>query len=207
MSERDERAVASEDPGRAFGPVSDDAQPPDDEPGIEDAPALPPASGVDLGKALLAQAKADARDQGRRTADRQAVRTGDVDRQPRSSSAADDRDPQPLGASVDRLVTERGWAANAAVGGVVARWPVVVGPELADHCVPERYADTVLTVRAESTAWATQLRLLAPMLVARLNAECGDGTVTAVKVLGPGGSAPNPGRLRVPGRGPRDTYG
>jgi predicted nucleic acid-binding Zn ribbon protein len=135
------------------------------------------------------------------------VRTGDVDRQPRSSAAADDRDPQPLGASVDRLVTERGWAANAAVGGVVARWPVVVGPELADHCVPERYADAVLTVRAESTAWATQLRLLAPMLVARLNAECGDGTVTQVKVLGPGGSAPNPGRLRVPGRGPRDTYG
>jgi predicted nucleic acid-binding Zn ribbon protein len=194
--------------------VTEDALPPDPaggfppEESLEEArPALPPPSGVDLGRALLAQAKADARDQGRRTADRQALRTGDVDRQRRSSAAPDDRDPQPLGTSVDRLVAERGWAANAAVGGVVARWPVVVGPELADHCVPERYADTVLTVRAESTAWATQLRILAPMLVARLNAECGDGTVTQVKVLGPGGSAPRPGPLRVPGRGPRDTYG
>ena len=186
--------------------MSQDAPPPDVDVPDED-PALPPASGVDLGKALLAQAVADAREQGRRTADRHAVRTGDVDRQRRSTSGPDDRDPQPLGASVDRLVTERGWATNAAVGGVVARWPVVVGPELADHCVPERYAETVLTVRAESTAWATQLRILAPVLVARLNAECGDGTVTQVKVLGPGGTAPHPGRLRVPGRGPRDTYG
>jgi len=164
-------------------------------------------SQIDLGKSLLAQAQADARKAGRRAADRQAVRSGDVDRQRRSSAAPDDRDPQTLGSSVDRLVTERGWATHAAVGGVVARWPVVVGAELADHCSPERYADTVLTVRAESTAWATQLRLLAPMLVARLNAECGEGAVTQVKVLGPGGGPPRSGRLRVPGPGPRDTYG
>jgi predicted nucleic acid-binding Zn ribbon protein len=178
----------------------------DDQPAAPD-PTTRPESGVDLGKAMLARARADAREQGRRVADKQAVRTGDVDRQRRSAAGPDDRDPQVLGASVDRLVAERGWATNAAVGGVVARWPAVVGAELADHCVPERYTDAVLTVRAESTAWATQLRLLAPMLVARLNAECGEGSVTQVKVLGPGGPAPSPGRFRVPGRGPRDTYG
>jgi len=167
-------------------------------------PGEPP---VDLGRSLLAQAQADARKAGRRTADRKAVRTGDVDRQRRSSAVPDDRDPQTLGSSVDRLVTERGWGTQAAVGGVVARWPAVVGAELADHCDPERFADSVLTVRAESTAWATQLRLLAPMLVARLNAECGEGTVTQVRVLGPGGAPQRSGRLRVPGPGPRDTYG
>ncbi|MGZ4597969.1 MAG: DUF721 domain-containing protein, partial [Actinomycetes bacterium] len=109
--------------------------------------------------------------------------------------------------SVDRLVEERGWQAQAAVGGVVARWPHVVGPELAAHCVPERYDGAVLTVRAESTAWATQLRLIAATLVARLNAECGEGTVTRVHVLGPGRPSWRKGRLHVPGRGPRDTYG
>ena len=176
------------------------------EPGPDQAPP-PPPSGIDLARALLAQARADSRDRGRRVSERRAVRTGDVDGQRRSGATPDDRDPQPLGRSVQRLVDERGWQAQAAVGGVVARWPHVVGAELADHCVPERYAQTVLTVRADSTAWATQLRLLAPSLVARLNAECGDGTVTQVTVLGPGRPSWRKGRFNVAGRGPRDTYG
>jgi predicted nucleic acid-binding Zn ribbon protein len=168
---------------------------------------VPPPSGIDLGRALLAQARADTRGRGQRAADRRAVRTGDVDRQRRSGANPDDRDPQPLGRSVDRLIAERGWQAQAAVGGVVARWPHVVGPELADHCMPEGYAGTVLTVRADSSAWATQVRLLAASLVARLNAECGDGTVTQVRVLGPGRPSWRKGHLHVRGRGPRDTYG
>ena len=40
-------------------------------------------------------------------------------------------------------------------------------------------------MQADSTAWATQLRLLAAQLVHRLNAELGAGTVLRVKVRGP----------------------
>ncbi len=62
-------------------------------------------------------------------------------------------------------------------------------------------------VRTDSTAWATQLTLLAPALVRRLNEELGDGTVLVIDVLGP--RAPGRrGRLRTrDSRGPRDTYG
>ncbi len=35
----------------------------------------------------------------------------------------------------------------------------------------------MLTVQCDSTAWATQVRLLAPQLVARLNKDLGQGTV------------------------------
>jgi predicted nucleic acid-binding Zn ribbon protein len=164
-------------------------------------------SGVDLGRSLLDQARADAAARGRRAADRRAVRTGDVDSQRRSGAGPDDRDPQLVGPSVERLVEERGWQERLAVGSVVARWPVVVGPEMAAHCVPERYEPPVLVVRADSSAWATQVRHLAPVLVARLNEECGDGTVTTVQVLGPGRPSWRRGPLHVPGRGPRDTYG
>ena len=54
---------------------------------------------------------------------------------------------------------------------------------------------------------ATQVRLLAPMLVRRLNDELGDGSVARVKVRGP--AAPRQrGGWRVPGsKGPGDTYG
>ena len=107
-----------------------------------------------------------------------------------------------LGAAINRLVTERGWEAPAAVGGVMGRWPEIVGEDLAKHCVPERYDEDarVLTVQCDSTAWATQLRLLAPQLVARLNADLGHGTVRLIKVLGPGGPRAPYGPLRAPGQ-------
>jgi predicted nucleic acid-binding Zn ribbon protein len=167
----------------------------------------PPPSGIDLARTLLAQARADARAKGARAGERQAVRRGDVSGQRRSGAHPDDRDPQPLGRSVERLVAERGWEAEAAVGGVIGRWDLIVGSEVAAHCTPEGYADAILTVRADSTAWATQVRLLSPVLVARLNAECGDGAVTRVNVLGPGRPSWRKGAFHVRGRGPRDTYG
>ena len=86
----------------------------------------------------------------------------------------------------------------------------VVGEDLTNHCVPQRYdeEERVLTVQCDSTAWATQLRLLAPRLVARLNEDLGHGTVRLIKVLGPGGPPRGFGPLRAPGSvGPGDTYG
>ncbi len=178
---------------------------PDDE--VDGQPPVPPPSGIDLARTMLAQARADAKAKGLRAGERKAVRRGDVSGQRRSGAHPDDRDPQLLGRSVERLVAERGWEAEAAVGSVIGRWDLVVGAEVADHCAPESYADAVLTVRADSTAWATQVRLLAPMLVARLNAECGDGSVVRVNVLGPGRPSWRKGAFHVRGRGPRDTYG
>ncbi len=116
-------------------------------------------------------------------------------------------DPQRLGQAIGGLLDQRGWQQRAAIGSVFGRWAEIVGPDLAAHTRPDSFADGELAVTADSTAWATQLRLLAPQLVRRLAAELGDGTVRRVKVRGP--EAPRQrGGWRVPGgRGPRDTYG
>ncbi|GAA3622214.1 DNA replication protein DciA [Microlunatus ginsengisoli] len=129
--------------------------------------------------------------------------------EPQASGAhPDDRDPKTLGSALDRLVESKGWSTEVSVHALLGRWPALVGPELAAHSRPERYTDTVLTVRTDSTAWASQLRLLAPQLVATLNRQLGDGTVTRVSVLGPDAPSWKKGRLSVrDGRGPRDTYG
>jgi predicted nucleic acid-binding Zn ribbon protein len=125
-----------------------------------------------------------------------------------SGARPDDRDPQLLTSALGRLIREQGWEVDAAVHGVMARWPSIVGAEMAQHCKPESYSDTELTVRTDSTAWATQVRLLAPELVRRLNAELGDGTVTRVNVQGPNAPSWRKGPRTVRGgRGPRDTYG
>jgi predicted nucleic acid-binding Zn ribbon protein len=93
------------------------------------------------------------------------------------------------------------------MGSVFGRWEEIVGRDLAAHTRPDHFADGELAVTADSTAWATQVRLLAPALVARLNTELGDGTVRRVKVRGPAPPRQR-GAWRVPGsKGPGDTYG
>src|SRR5690348_13056488 len=127
---------------------------------------------------------------------------------PKASSAhPDDRDPQTLDASLGRFVVEQGWQTEMRVHGVFTRWPAIVGTEVADHVSPESYADGRLVVRTDSTAWATQMKLLAADVVRRLNDELGDGTIEVIDVLGPHVPKWTSGRFRVKGRGPRDTYG
>jgi predicted nucleic acid-binding Zn ribbon protein len=117
-------------------------------------------------------------------------------------------DPQPLGAAINGLLDAEGWGQAAATGSVFGRWAEIVGADLASHTKPEALRDGELTVLADSTAWATQLRLLAAQLVHRLNAELGTGTVLRVRVRGPVTATRKPGEWRVRGsRGPRDTYG
>jgi predicted nucleic acid-binding Zn ribbon protein len=105
------------------------------------------------------------------------------------------------------LVRDRGWTQDLSVGGVVGRWRDVVGDQVADHCEPETFEDGVLTVRTDSTSWATNLKLLAPQLLRRLADDVGEGVVTEVRVLGPAGPGFKRGPRSVPGRGPRDTWG
>lgn len=126
----------------------------------------------------------------------------------RSTARPDPRDPQLLGAALNRVMDERGWTREVNLRTVLAKWASVVGPDVADHSQPEAYADGVLTIRAESTTWASALRQLAPRLVAQLNEHLGDGTVTRVVVNGPTAPSWKHGPRAVrDGRGPRDTYG
>lgn len=156
----------------------------------------------------LAAAKADARARGDLPG-----KTDEAERSGGAQAPGPERgrprrdDPQLLGQAIGGLLDQQGWQQRAAVGSVFGRWAEIVGRDLAAHTQPDAFADGELAVTADSTAWATQVRLLAPQLVRRLNAELGDGTVRRVKVRGP--QAPRQrGGWRVPGsRGPRDTYG
>jgi predicted nucleic acid-binding Zn ribbon protein len=117
------------------------------------------------------------------------------------------RDPRTLSDVVGRLLRDKGWTQDVSVGGVIGRWREVVGDQVADHCVPETFEDKVLVVRTDSTAWATQVRLLVPTLLRRLAEEVGEGVVEQVQVLGPAGPSFRRGRRSVRGPGPGDTYG
>jgi predicted nucleic acid-binding Zn ribbon protein len=160
-------------------------------------------SGLDLAR-VIARSLAGAPRRPRRTPGRSRRRTP-----PRSSGAPpDDRDPQLLDATIGRLVSDQGWGTEVRVHGVFGKWELIVGQDVAAHCTPEAFSDGRLTVRTDSTAWATQMRLLAATVVRRLNEELGHGTVTVIDVRGPSGPTWKHGPRSVrDGRGPRDTYG
>jgi predicted nucleic acid-binding Zn ribbon protein len=124
-----------------------------------------------------------------------------------SGPGPDSRDPAGLGDSVAELVAERRWDHDLRAAGILARWDALVGAEIARHCRPDRLEDGVLTCVAESTAWATQIRLMSGQLVQRLRADLGEGVVITLRVHGPSAPDWRHGPLRVRGRGPRDTYG
>jgi predicted nucleic acid-binding Zn ribbon protein len=164
-------------------------------------------TGLDLARSIarsLARPGARRRAPGRRPARR-------VD--PQASGAhPDERDPQLLDSTIGRLIDDQGWGTDVRVHGVFSRWDSIVGREVAQHCSPEAFDRTDdggrLVVRTDSTAWATQMKLLAPTVVRRLNAELGDRTVTVIDVQGPHGPTWKRGLRSVrDGRGPRDTYG
>ena len=118
-----------------------------------------------------------------------------------------DDDPQPLGRLVDSLVADQDWAERTKVGSVFGRWDAMVGPDIAAHCAPQSLSEGELLVVAESTAWATQLRLMAPSILGKLRAQVGGDVVTKLRVVGPTAPSWKKGLRSVRGRGPRDTYG
>jgi predicted nucleic acid-binding Zn ribbon protein len=124
-----------------------------------------------------------------------------------SGPGPDPRDPQPFGVLLNKLVKARGWQKPAAEARVFGEWEKVVGADVAAHCHPVKLEDGELTVEAESTAWATQLRLLAAKLLVRIAGEVGNGVVKRLHIHGPAAPSWQRGLRRVRGRGPRDTYG
>jgi predicted nucleic acid-binding Zn ribbon protein len=185
MWRRDRFAVSDEDSDT----VDEVAEPSPDEP-----------TGTDPARRLLARA--------RRT---KPIRKPGQPRQAAESkwsgAGPDPRDPSLLGGLVNDLVKDRDWQRTLNAAGLEPRWAEIVGADVAAHCKPDRLVDGELTVVAESTAWATQLRLMSRQVMARIVAEVGPGVVTRLKVRGPTAPDWRHGPLRVMGRGPRDTYG
>ncbi|TYB50016.1 DUF721 domain-containing protein [Actinomadura chibensis] len=192
-SDRRPEPVPTSESERRPGPASEAAS----EAASAPRPEGPPAkSGIELAREALAQAKADALKRGT-VPGQKSRRKGGGARGIRVREPGRGGDPKPFGSAIHELLASRGWEQRAAVGGVFGNWPGIVGAELAEHTRPEHFEDGELTVAADSTTWATQLRLLSSTLVRRLNEELGHGTVRRVKVVGPSSGPRRTGAWRA----------
>nr|WP_040159262.1 DciA family protein [Nigerium massiliense] len=126
----------------------------------------------------------------------------------RASTRRSKQDPMALGEALEGFVAERGWQTEVNVHLLLGRWASLVGASNAEHSRPESFTAGVVTIRTDSSAWASQLRLMTPQLLAKLNASLGDGTINKIVIKGPDAPSWKHGRRSVSdGRGPRDTYG
>lgn len=168
-------------------------------------------TGIDLVRRTLEEARAAARAQGKDAGRGRGAppppRRVAGQRRSWSGPGPDTRDPQPLGRLARDLAKKRGWSTHVAEGTVLGHWSSVVGHQIADHATPTTLNDGVLSVAAESTAWATQLRMIQAQILAKIAAAVGNGVVTSLKITGPATPSWRKGPRHIAGRGPRDTYG
>jgi len=95
-----------------------------------------------------------------------------------------------------------------AEGNLFSLWSEIVGDEIAEHSEPVTFFEGLLTVRASSTAWATQLNLLKPTILEKITLAAIDVLVDDIHVVGPRSPSWKKGLRTIRGaRGPRDTYG
>lgn len=117
------------------------------------------------------------------------------------------RDPEGLGTVMDGLTSRLGWTSPLARSEILASWVQIAGTDTAEHSVPVGIADGVLTVRCDSTAWATQLRLMRGQIMNQIVARYPDAGIESLRFEGPDVPSWKRGPRSIPGRGPRDTYG
>lgn len=90
--------------------------------------------------------------------------------------------PVPLAEALGAVAERLGVGRADAVGTVFARWPEVVGPALAEHVRPVRMDGETLSLAADHQAWAVEVKRLAPQLLDRLAALCGEGAPDRLQV-------------------------
>lgn len=79
--------------------------------------------------------------------------------------------PTPLADALSSFFRQAGLTKRVQQAGIIEEWPELVGPQIAAVTAPESVTpDGVLRVRVATAAWANELSLMSPKILARLNA-------------------------------------
>lgn len=80
-------------------------------------------------------------------------------------------EPTPLADALTSYFKQAGLTKRVQQAGIIEEWAELVGPQIAAVTSPESVTpDGVLRVRVATAAWANELSLMSPRILARLNA-------------------------------------
>ena len=81
------------------------------------------------------------------------------------------RPPATLAEALASYLKQSGFSKRLQQAGIIEQWAELVGPQIAAVTAPESVTpDGVLRVRVATAAWANELSLMTPRILARLNA-------------------------------------
>ena len=83
------------------------------------------------------------------------------------------KEPTRISGVLERLTGEL--APETPLASLQAVWRAAVGDRIADSCQPTQESGGVMTVACDSAAWAQQLTLMQPDLLARVADELPEG--------------------------------
>lgn len=125
-----------------------------------------------------------------------------------TQSEVRNQEPELIKDLLEDLVRDRSWHQPLAEGNLFALWGEIVGEEIGTHSQPITFLDGRLTIRASSSAWATQLKLLSPSLLEKISSTAPGVLVEELLIIGPEAPSWKKGLRSIKGaKGPRDTYG
>lgn len=93
-----------------------------------------------------------------------------------------------VGEALQQYLAKSGLAKRLAQAQVIPDWPRLVGAQIASVTAPESVTpDGTLFVRVATSAWMTELQLMAPEIMARINAggggQGGAGRIKTIRWL------------------------
>jgi predicted nucleic acid-binding Zn ribbon protein len=104
------------------------------------------------------------------------------------------------GEALDRFLARAGLARRVAQAGVIEEWPALVGPQIAAVTQAESVSpDGVLRVLVATAAWANELSLMTPRIMAQLNGGR-VGRIREIRWIPSGGRSGQAGPEGIPRR-------
>jgi predicted nucleic acid-binding Zn ribbon protein len=91
------------------------------------------------------------------------------------------RTPRRAGSAIGALADQL--APRTTLAEAQRAWAQVAGPMLAKNAEPTSERGGSLTITCRSSVWAQELDLMAPELIAKLNARLGEGRITALRCV------------------------
>jgi predicted nucleic acid-binding Zn ribbon protein len=86
--------------------------------------------------------------------------------------------------ALETFLAKSGLGRRIAQAQVIPDWPRLVGPQIAAVTSPESVSpDGTLFVRVATSAWMNELQLMAPEIMARVNAGRGPGRIKTIRWL------------------------
>ena len=94
------------------------------------------------------------------------------------------RKPMAVGEVLEHYLTRSGLAKRLKQAQIIPDWAALVGPQIAAVTQPESVAlDGTLFVRVATSPWMNELQLMAPEIMARINAGRGAGRIRTIRWL------------------------